>query len=134
MSEINVVPYIDVMLVLLVIFMVTAPLITQGVKVDLPRADAEVIAGETTDPVVITVDQFGDLYLDVGERKNDPVDAEVLLVRVRAVLKYNPDTPIMVKGDRAVDYGRVVEAMVLAQAAGAPSVGLITVTPETAEP
>jgi biopolymer transport protein TolR len=134
MSEINVVPYIDVMLVLLVIFMVTAPLITQGVKVDLPQADAEVIAGETTDPVVITVDQFGDLYLDVGANKNEPVDAEILLVRVRAVLKYNPDTPIMVKGDRAVDYGRVVEAMVLAQAAGAPSVGLITVTPETAEP
>jgi biopolymer transport protein TolR len=134
MAEINVVPYIDVMLVLLVIFMVTAPLITQGVKVELPQADAEVIAGESSEPVVITVDQFGDLYLDVGDNKNEPVEPETLMVRVRAVLKYNPNVPIMVKGDRAVDYGRVVEAMVLAQAAGAPSVGLITVPPERPEP
>lgn len=134
MSEINVVPYIDVMLVLLVIFMVTAPLITQGVKVDLPQADAEVISAETSEPVVITVDQFGDLYLDVGEDKNQPVDPQTLMVRVSAVLKYNPNVPIMVKGDAAVNYGRVVEAMVLAQAAGAPSVGLITVPPERLEP
>ncbi len=134
MSEINVVPYIDVMLVLLVIFMVTAPLITQGVKVDLPKADAEVISAETSEPVVITVDQFGDLYLDLGEEKNQPVDPETLMVRVSAVLKYNPNVPIMVKGDAAVDYGRVVEAMVLAQDAGAPSVGLITVPPERDEP
>jgi len=133
-SEINVVPYIDVMLVLLVIFMVTAPLITQGVKVELPQADAEVISGETSEPVVITVDQFGDLYLDVGEDKNRSVDPQTLLVRVSAVLKYNPNVPIMVKGDAAVDYGRVVEAMVLAQAAGAPSVGLITVPPERTSP
>jgi biopolymer transport protein TolR len=133
MSEINVVPYIDVMLVLLVIFMVTAPLITQGVKVELPEADAEVIAGEASEPVVITVDQFGDLYLDLGENKNEPVDPETLIVRISAVLKYKPETPIMVKGDRTVDYGRVVEAMVLVQAAGAPSVGLITVPPESAE-
>jgi biopolymer transport protein TolR len=133
MSEINVVPYIDVMLVLLVIFMVTAPLITQGVKVELPEADAEVIGGEASEPVVITVDQFGDLYLDLGENKNEPVDPDTLIVRISAVLKYKPETPIMVKGDRTVDYGRVVEAMVLAQAAGAPSVGLITVPPESIE-
>jgi len=134
MSEINVVPYIDVMLVLLVIFMVTAPLITQGVKVDLPEADAEVISAESSEPVVITVDQFGDLYLDLGEDKNEPVDPETLMARVTAVLKYNPNVPIMIKGDAGVDYGRVVEAMVLAQAAGAPSVGLITVPPEHFEP
>jgi biopolymer transport protein TolR len=134
MADINVVPYIDVMLVLLVIFMVTAPLITQGVKVELPQADAEVIAGESVDPVVITVDQFGDYYLDLGEEKNRPVDPQTLLVKLRAVLKYNASVPIMVKGDAAVDYGRVVRAMVLAQAAGAPSVGLITVPPERDEP
>jgi biopolymer transport protein TolR len=134
MSEINVVPYIDVMLVLLVIFMVTAPLITQGVKVELPQADAEVIAGESVDPVVITVDQFGDYYLDLGEEKNQPVDPQTLLVKLRAVLRYNAEVPVMVKGDAAVDYGRVVRAMVLAQAAGAPSVGLITVPPEREEP
>jgi len=134
MSEINVVPYIDVMLVLLVIFMVTAPLITQGVKVDLPQADAAVIFEATSEPVIITVDQFGDLYLDVGEAKNRPVDRETLLVRVKAVLKHNPRVPIMIRGDAAVDYGRVVEAMVLAQAAGAPSVGLITTPSERREP
>ncbi|MCU0836521.1 MAG: protein TolR [Chromatiaceae bacterium] len=130
MSEINVVPYIDVMLVLLVIFMVTAPLITQGVKVDLPQADAEPVADETSLPVIITVDQFGDLYLDVGEDKGEPVDPETLLVKLQALLKYNPQVPVMVKGDASVDYGRVIRAMVLAQAAGVPSVGLITVPPE----
>lgn len=134
MSEINVVPYIDVMLVLLVILMVTAPLITQGVKVDLPQADAEVVSEETSEPIIITVDQFGDLYLDLGEAKNRPVDREALLIRVGAVLKHNPKVPIMVRGDTAVDYGRVVEAMVLAQEAGAPSIGLITVPPERREP
>lgn len=134
MSEINVVPYIDVMLVLLVIFMVTAPLITQGVKVDLPQADAEVISQETSEPVIITVDRFGDLYLDVGEAKNRPVDRETLLSRVAAILRRNPSVSILVKGDAAVDYGHVVAAMVLAQAAGAPSVGLITVPSERLEP
>jgi biopolymer transport protein TolR len=134
MSEINVVPYIDVMLVLLVIFMVTAPLITQGVKVELPQAEAEVISGDASEPVIITVDQFGDLYLDVGENKNQPIDPESLMARLQAVLKYRPETPIMVKGDAGVSYGKVVQAMVLAQAAGAPSVGLITVPPERSKP
>ncbi|MCB2263651.1 MAG: protein TolR [Candidatus Thiosymbion ectosymbiont of Robbea hypermnestra] len=134
LSEINVVPYIDVMLVLLVIFMVTAPLITQGVKVDLPQADAEVISQETSEPIIITVDRRGDLYLDVGEAKNRPVDRETLLIRVGAILKHNPSVSILIKGDATVDYGRVVEAMVLAQAAGAPSVGLITVPSERPEP
>jgi biopolymer transport protein TolR len=134
MSDINVVPYIDVMLVLLVIFMVTAPLITQGVKVELPQADAEVISSEASEPLVITVDQFGDLYLDVGEDKNQPMDPQNLMVRIQAVLKYRPKTPIMVKGDAGVSYGRVVQAMVLAQAAGAPSVGLITTPPERPKP
>ncbi|TNF57236.1 MAG: protein TolR [Gammaproteobacteria bacterium] len=134
MAEINVVPYIDVMLVLLVIFMVTAPLITQGVNVELPQAEAEVITGETTDPVIITVDQFGDLYLDLGEERNLPVDAITLSGRLRNVLRHNPRVPILVKGDAAVDYGKVVQAMVLAQGAGAPSVGLITVPPERRAP
>lgn len=130
MSEINVVPYIDVMLVLLVIFMVTAPLITQGVKVDLPQADGAVISKATSEPIIITVDQFGDLYLDVGEARNRPVNRETLLLRIWTVLKRNPRVPIMLKGDAAVDYGRVVEAMVLAQAAGATSISLITTPSE----
>jgi biopolymer transport protein TolR len=129
MSEINVVPYIDVMLVLLVIFMITAPLLTQGVKVDLPEADAEAIEQKDDLPVVITVDRTGDFYVDVGEGKDKPVDAQTLVVRLQAVLKYKPKTAILVRADSQVDYGRVVRAMVLAQAAGAPSVGLITEPP-----
>jgi len=134
LAEINVVPYIDVMLVLLVIFMVTAPLLTQGVHVELPQAEAEVIAGETTDPVVITVDQFGNLYLDWGEERNLPVDAITLQGRLRTILRHNPRVPVLVKADAAVNYGKVIQAMVLAQGAGVPSVGLITVPPEPQEP
>jgi biopolymer transport protein TolR len=130
MAEINVVPYIDVMLVLLVIFMITAPLLTQGVKVDLPVADAEPIPPEADDPVVVSVNDKGEFFIDVGEGKNSPVDEDTLMTRVAAVLKYRPKTPILVRGDRSVDYGRVVYAMVLIQRAGAPNVGLITETPE----
>ena len=130
MSEINVVPYIDVMLVLLIIFMVTAPLITQGVKVELPQADAEPLSEESEEPLIISVNREGALYLNVGDNKGDPLEDETLMVRVAAVLKHKPKTPVMVRGDSQVDYGRVVHAMVLAQAAGAPSVGLITEPPE----
>lgn len=130
MAEINVVPYIDVMLVLLVIFMITAPLLTQGVKVDLPQADSEPLPQEQDEPVVVSVSRAGELFIDVGEGKNDPVDPQTLVTRIAAVLTYKPKTPIMVRGDRNVDYGRVVETMVLIQRAGAPNVGLITETPE----
>ena len=130
MAEINVVPYIDVMLVLLIIFMITAPLLTQGVKVDLPVADAEPIQADDKEPVIVSVNAKGELFIDVGEGKNSPVDEETLMTRVAAVLKYQPGTPILVRGDRKVDYGRVVEAMVMVQAAGAPNVGLVTATPE----
>lgn len=130
MGEINVVPYIDVMLVLLVIFMITAPLLTQGVKVDLPVADSEPLPPEADDPVVISVNSKGEFFIDIGEGKNDPVEPEVLMTRVAAVLKYRPKTPIMVRGDRNVDYGHVVQVMVMIQQAGAPNVGLITETPE----
>ncbi len=126
MSEINVVPYIDVMLVLLVIFMITAPLITQGVKVELPQADAEPLSEESEAPLVISVNRTGELFLNVGDNKESPLGDEPLMLRVAAVLKHKPKTPVMVRGDAQVDYGRVVHAMVLAQAAGAPSVGLVT--------
>jgi biopolymer transport protein TolR len=130
MSEINVVPYIDVMLVLLVIFMITAPLLTQGVKVELPQADAEPMQDQEREPVVVTVDRAGNLYIDIGSGKNQPVDADTLQQRVGAVLRQQPKTQILVRGDRGVDYGQVVEAMVLLQGAGAPSIGLITEPPE----
>ncbi len=97
---------------------------------DLPLADSEPLPAEADDPVVVSVNATGDFFIDVGEGKNAPVDADTLMARVAAVLRYKPRTPIMVKGDRNVDYGRVVEAMVLLQAAGAPNVGLITESPE----
>ena len=133
MGEINVVPYIDVMLVLLVIFMITAPLLTQGVDVDLPRADAEPLPQQADEPVVVTVDSRGDIFVDVGENKGQPVDAETLQLRVASVLKHKPDTRIMVRGDTHADYGSVVRAMVLLQGAGAPSIGLITEPVEESE-
>ena len=131
MSEINVVPYIDVMLVLLVIFMITAPLLTPGVQVEVPEADAEPLPSGVDEPLVVTVNRDGDLFIDIGENKNQPVDADTLVNRVRTVLQYKPKTPVMVRGDKRVAYGRVVEAMVLLQAGGVPSVGLVTESPES---
>jgi len=134
-AEMNVVPYIDVMLVLLVIFMITAPLLTQGVKVDLPQADAEVMEQKQEEPLITTVDATGQLYLNVGEgNAEEPIDAETLVSRVAAVLRHNPKKQVLVRGDQSVDYGQVISAMVLLQKAGAPTVGLITETPQAAEP
>lgn len=130
MSEINVVPYIDVMLVLLVIFMITAPLLTQGVNVDLPKAAAEPMKADTDEPLVVSVDIKGDYYLNIGDNPDDPIDDQGLVNKVAAVLRHKPETPVMVKGDRKVPYGKVVRAMTLLQSAGAPSVGLITQTPD----
>lgn len=129
MAEINVVPYIDVMLVLLVIFMVTAPLITQGVKVDLPQAAAQPQPGDGSPPAVIHVDRFGDTYLDLGDAELLPVDQQLLYERLRALLGAAPATAVVVRADAAVEYGVVVDAMVAAQAAGAASVGLVTQPP-----
>jgi len=129
-AEINVVPYIDVMLVLLIIFMITAPLIQQGVEIDLPQANANPLPPEQNEPVVLTVSKTGEYYLNVGEHVNKPIDAEVLVHRVAAVVKYKPDTPVLVRGDKEVDYGSVTNAMVLLQTAGVEKVGLMTDQPE----
>jgi biopolymer transport protein TolR len=127
MSEINVVPYIDVMLVLLVIFMVTAPMLTQGISVELPKAGAEPI-DDISDhqPVVLSVDAAGNLYLDIGDNEDEPISGADVVNRVSIVIRNQPDTPILVKADRAVPYGNVVGAMVLLQRAGAESVGFVT--------
>lgn len=129
MAEINVVPYIDVMLVLLVIFLVTAPLITQGVKVDLPAADAQPQAGEGAPPVIIHIDRFGDTYLDLGEAEPLPVDQRRLYEQLRAARARDSGLAVVVRADTTVDYGVVIDAMVAAQAAGIPSVGLVTRPP-----
>jgi biopolymer transport protein TolR len=129
MSEINVVPYIDVMLVLLIIFMVTAPMLTQGVKVELPQAAAEAIDPadlQDRPPIVLSVDREGRLYLNQGVAPEAALDDELLEARVAALLRRAPGVPVFVKGDRAVPYGRVVEAMTLLQRAGATRIGFIT--------
>jgi biopolymer transport protein TolR len=127
MGEINVVPYIDVMLVLLVIFMVTAPMLTQGIEVALPKANSEPIQEVPNHkPLVLSVDADGNLYLDVGDNENEPTTGKEIVARVGAVLRNRPDTPILVKADRAVPYGNVVGAMVLLQQGGAQSIGFVT--------
>jgi len=121
-----VVPYIDVMLVMLVIFMITAPLLNQGVDVDLPQADGEPMDDTQQDPVVLTVDAQGRYFLNVGGDPEQEIDAETLLLRASAVLRQRPRAAVLVRGDASVDYGLVVAAMSLLQQAGAAKVGLVT--------
>ena len=131
MSEINVVPYIDVMLVLLVIFMITAPLLSQGVKVDLPKVPSKLLQTEQNkEPVIINVDATGNFFINYGEDQDKPITAEDLANRVNALLKYQPGIPVLVGSDASVPYGRVVGLMALLQSAGVPSVGMITEPPE----
>jgi biopolymer transport protein TolR len=130
-SDINVVPYIDVMLVLLVIFMITAPLLTQGVKVDLPQAPAEALDTSEREPLVVTIDADGRFYINIGESEEEAVDPNTLVARARAMLRHQPGLPVLVRGDRAVAYGDVVFVMGLLQKAGAPSVGLMTESPDS---
>jgi biopolymer transport protein TolR len=132
MAEINVVPYIDVMLVLLVIFMITAPLLTQGVKVDLVEADARPIEEDAKRPIVIGVESDGRLSITYDDDRTRFVDEDELLQMSAALIRNNPGSPVLVKGDRNVVYEEVVRAMVVLQQAGAPSVGLITQPPEDA--
>jgi biopolymer transport protein TolR len=130
MGDINVVPYIDVMLVLLIIFMITAPLLTQGVKVDLPKAGAEPLDPKMLKdaiPLVLSVDRTGALYLNIGGgNPQTPLDADTVATRAQAALRRNPELPVLVKADNRVEYGNVVRAMVILQKAGAKKVGFIT--------
>jgi biopolymer transport protein TolR len=129
MSEINVVPYIDVMLVLLIIFMITAPLLTQGIQVDLPNAPAAQLDPELlkdNEPLVLSVDRDGKFYLNVGGDEEESIDDDTVLERASAVLRRNAETPVLVKADEAVPYGRVVTGAVLLQEAGASKIGFQT--------
>jgi biopolymer transport protein TolR len=130
MSEINVVPYIDVMLVLLIIFMVTAPLLSQGIKVDLPQTASEPLPPNEKEPVIVNIDKEGNFFINYGDNQDKPVAADVLVNRVSALLKYQPDIPVLIGGDASVPYGQVVQAMSLLQRAGVPSVGMMTDPPE----
>ena len=129
MGEINVVPYIDVMLVLLIIFMVTAPMLSQGIKVDLPKAGAEPLPEEMMrqhQPLILSVDASGQYYLNIGADEETPIGEDAVVERVAAVLGREPQTPVLVKADTNVPYGGVVTGMVLLQEAGAEKVGFIT--------
>jgi biopolymer transport protein TolR len=131
MGEINVVPYIDVMLVLLVIFMVTAPMLSQGIKVDLPKAGAEPIPQDKLEPLILSIDRDGQMYLNIGDPKL-PLTADRALEVASAAMRREPERPVLVKADTAVAYGRVVEGMVLLQRSGAKKVGFVT-EPVTSE-
>jgi len=126
-AEINVVPYIDVMLVLLVIFMVTAPLLTQGIEVELPKANAEPIESVPDhDPLVLSVDAEGNFYINAGDDEDQPSSGKKIATIVGVILGEKPETPVFVKADRAVSYGNVVGAMVVLQQAGASNIGFVT--------
>mgnify|MGYP003700581119 CR=1 FL=1 len=129
-AEINVVPYIDVMLVLLIVFMITAPLLMQGVQVELPKAPSEPLEETDKEPLVVSIKEDGTYYLNVGDGGDEePVALSAIEERVGKVLNAQPGTPVMVWGDTGVAYGRVVELMSVLQSAGAPNVGLVTEPP-----
>jgi biopolymer transport protein TolR len=130
MSEINVVPYIDVMLVLLIIFMVTAPMLTQGVKVDLPQTSSDPIqANKDVEAIIVSVDSNGAYYVEVGDRGSDPMALEELQLEVAKILSQRSNSEVLVRGDEQVRYGTVVRLMSALQMAGAANIGLITEAP-----
>lgn len=129
-SEINVVPYIDVMLVLLVIFMITAPMLTQGVKVNLPKAASETVSSQNREPIIISVNKDGQYFLNLNSDPLSEISAQNMMVRVAAELELAKQSkeslPVLVKGDEGVNYGKIITAMSLLKQAGAQEVGLIT--------
>jgi len=132
-AEINVVPYIDVMLVLLIIFMITAPLLNQGVNVNLPQAKTQPLLPKDKEPLIISVDAAGNYYLNVADNPSQPLDTNTIAHRVNSEINHakqqGQEQPVFVKGDQQVNYGKIMTAMVLLQQAGAKSVGLITEPP-----
>lgn len=130
MAEINVVPYIDVMLVLLVIFMVTAPLLTQGVKVDLPRASAEPVQTPDGKIIVVSVKGDGSYYLNLSGDPEEALELDTVVTRVAALVRLNPAIPVNVGGDRDASYGKVVQLMAALKGVGVEKVGFLTDPPE----
>ena len=128
-AEINVVPYIDVTLVLLIVFMVTAPLLMQGVDVDLPQAPSAPLEDTPNEPLIVSIKADGSLFLNLGAAADKPIAIELLQQRVTKVIKQAPATPVLIWGDQNIPYGEVVGLMTRLQSAGARSVGLVTETP-----
>ena len=129
MAEINVVPYIDVMLVLLIIFMVTAPMLMQGVKVELPEANTDPVENQDSEPLIVSLKSDGQLFLNLGSGEDQALSLATIKQRVSVVLRRSPEKPVLIWGDRSVAYGEVVPLMAALQEAGAPSVGLVTENP-----
>jgi len=126
MADINIVPYVDVMLVLLVIFMVTAPMLMQGVQVDLPKASSEALPHDQKPPIIVSVDAQGALYLNTAEQPEKPLDSALLIAKVIAELKQNPTRAVLIKGDKNANYGKVIHAMTTLKKAGVSKLGLMT--------
>ena len=130
MAEMNVVPYIDVMLVLLVIFMVTAPMLTQGIEVDLPEAEADALSLKDQQPLIVTVKADGSFWLQSDPETRHPISGEALPAEISALRQTRgADVPVLVNGDREVGYGRVIELMSSLQQGGVKQVGLLTELP-----
>ena len=130
-AEINVVPYIDVMLVLLVIFMVTAPVLTQGVKVELPEAvSAPLDVSEDDLPLIVAVKKSGEYVLELGPDKEQSIKPADLSLKVGKITRQNPGVQVLVRGDKNVEYGAVVQLMSVLQQAGARNIGLLSQPPE----
>jgi biopolymer transport protein TolR len=132
-AEMNVVPYIDVMLVLLVIFMVTAPLLTQGIDVELPKTSAQTLSSDD-EPLTLFVSARGEYFLDVGSDKSKALGDQAVVDRVAAVLHNKPETMVLIRADKAVVYDRVANGMSLLQAAGAAKIGFVTEPPAVSKP
>ena len=134
LSEINVVPYIDVMLVLVIILMITAPLLSQGVQVNLPQASAKALPPQKQEPIIVSVNQKGDLFLNTSKTPEQPIVPQELMssvsTQLQAAQATKKEQDVFVKGDKDANYGKIMEAMVLLQKAGAANVGLITQNPE----
>ena len=129
-AEINIVPYIDVMLVLLIIFMVTVPLIQQGVEIDLPKNASDILKEDTEqEPLIVTVDKLGNFFINQGRHANKPLKEELLIEEVEILIQQHADPAIYVRGDRSAVYQHVMDAMVALQKAGADKIGLVTQPP-----
>ena len=127
MAEINVVPYIDVTLVLLIIFMITTPMLQTGVEVDLPRAESAMVEQkEGEPPIVVSIKEQGEYYLNTDGQNDDLIEPEVINERVALVLSKKPGTQVLISADKGVDYGTVVTVMAALKNAGVPTVGLMT--------
>ncbi len=125
-AEINVIPYIDVSLVLLIIFMITTPLLQSGIEVNLPQAQAKTVQSDNTPPVIVSVDAEGRYFLNTTGTDNETVDADDLVVKVAAIIRHKPNVKVLVRGDSSVNYGKIVIVMAALKQAGVPDVGLMT--------